>query len=322
MITGESVLPRNDTCYTSKQRVILSSCTLCPRECRVDRFHSSSGVCGTDAGFHIASVCIHRGEEPAIMGEKGICNIFFTGCNLHCIYCQNHQISRARSSVKVAPVSLQAVLDRVEEALDQGVRAVGLVSPSHVVPQAVAIIRGLHSRGRKPVIVWNTNAYEKPETIRSLEGLVDVYLPDLKYISPNLSAMYSGMPDYPVYAKASIREMYRQKGSSLITGDDGQAESGLVIRHLVLPCQAEESIGVLKYIAEEISTGVSISLMAQYHPVGRATSIHGLNRTITDDEYGRVTDAFHKLGFRKGWIQEPGSPACFMPDFGREQPFG
>jgi putative pyruvate formate lyase activating enzyme len=307
--------------YTPAEKELLSSCTLCPRECKVNRFVSPTGTCGTSAAFEIASICIHRGEEPGISGKKGICNIFFTGCNMKCLYCQNYQISCLLPSSPRKYVSLDDVLDKVENILDQGINAVGFVSPSHVVPQAMAILRGLYSRRRTPVIVWNTNAYEKADVIRELEGKVDVYLPDFKYVSPELSLHYSGVHDYPTVALSALREMYRQKGSTLQKSDDGQAESGLVIRHLVLPGHAEESVRLLELVASEISAGVHISLMSQYYPTCRVKDHPLLRRSLYPEEYQVVVDAFHGLGFRNGWFQEMDSTHSYQPDFDKDHPF-
>ena len=190
-----------------------------------------------------------------------------------------------------------------------------------MLPQVRAIIRGLHSRGRRPGFVWNTNAYDRVETIRALEGLIDVYLPDFKYLSPDLSEKYSDAPDYQATAAASIKEMFRQKGSTIITGEDGQALSGLVIRLLVLPGHTSEAIAILRYIADHLSTDVGISLMSQYHPCGEASDHPGLGRTLHYHEYTRVVNEFHRLGFRKGWLQEMDSPESYLPDFTHEHPF-
>jgi len=299
----------------------LSDCTFCPRECHANRLKGPSGYCHTDAGFHIASIVIHKGEEPVIGGEKGICNIFFTGCNLRCIYCQNHQISRNCDQAQSSFDSLPKVLDCIGDILDQGIRAVGLVSPSHVVPQAFAIIRGLHERGRHPVIVWNTNGYEKAETIHALEGLVDVYLPDFKYIHKDTAARFSDAPDYPEIAANAIRTMYYQKGSVLSLSDDGQAENGLLIRHLVLPGHVQESIDALRFLADEISTGIHISLMSQYYPTPQVMDKAPLNRTLYREEYEKVVEEMYRLGFRNGWIQEMDSEANYRPDFRKTKPF-
>ena len=307
--------------YDKNDRLILENCTLCPRECRVNRFDGGDGYCGIDAGLNIASICIHRGEEPSISGGKGICNIFFAGCNLHCIYCQNHEISQPGSVIRITGMEMNSALDQIEEILTKGINAVGFVSPSHVVPQVKAIINGLNSRGFDPIIVYNTNSYEKPETIRSLSGLIDVYLPDFKYVTPELASEYSDAYDYPDMAMKAIKEMYFQKGSTLRVDEAGMAEYGMIIRHLVLPGHIEESKNVLKSVAEELSLGVHFSLMSQYHPTSRIKNHPVLDRSLYKSEYESVVAEMEELGFRNGWIQDMDSNLNYRPDFRKENPF-
>lgn len=312
---------RVEEAYKQEEARLLSECTLCPRECRVNRFEGGSGYCGMDAGLNIASICIHRGEEPPISGPEGICNIFFAGCNLRCIYCQNHEISRPGAECMKSAASLQSALDLIEDILAKDIKAVGFVSPSHVVPQVKAIIRGLNERGLKPVTVYNTNGYDKKEVIDSLEGMIDVYLPDLKYVTPRLALDYSDTGDYTEKALEALKRMYRQKGSVLRLDEDGRAENGILIRHLVLPGHAEESIRVLRTIAEELSPGVHISLMSQYHPVSEVMNHKVLSRPLYKSEYESVVQEMERLGFRNGWVQDMDSYLNYRPDFRREHPF-
>jgi putative pyruvate formate lyase activating enzyme len=199
---------------------------------------------------------------------------------------------------------------------------VGFVSPSHVVPQVKAIIRGLHARGLKPVTVYNTNGYDKAEVIDSLNGLIDVYLPDYKYLTPAISKEYSDAADYPYVVLPALKRMYYQKGSTLLIDGEGRAEKGLLIRHLVLPGHAEESKKVLQSIAEELSSGVHVSLMSQYHPTGYVQDHRNLGRSLYRSEYESVAGEMEKLGFRNGWLQEIDSNVNYRPDFSRENPFG
>lgn len=298
----------------------LEDCTICPRECHANRIASAYGFCSTNAELNIASVCLHKGEEPFISGKNGICNVFFAHCNLQCIYCQNYQISQNKSKNNSLINNLPEAVAIIRKLLNKS-RAVGFVSPSHCIPQMKSIIEALHNNGLHPVVVMNTNSYDKVETLKSLEGLIDVYLPDLKYVSPALGSEYSAATGYAETAKAAIREMYRQKGSSLITGDDGIAESGLVIRHLVLPNHVEHSIDVLRFIAEEISTSVYISLMSQYYPTKQVVHHPKLNRSLYYEEYKKVVDEAQKLGFYKILIQEMESKNTYRPDFELEHPF-
>lgn len=314
---------------------IFKECTICPRECRANRIIAPSGYCKTGSGFHISSICIHRGEEPAIDGKHGICNIFFLGCNLHCIFCQNHEISFAGKSIPVnqdlngesqppashPELTLDEVIQKITGILDQGIPSVGFVTPSHMVPRVKEIISELRRRGENPIFVFNTSAYDKPETIRDLEGYIHIFLPDFKYTDAALAVKLSDAPDYPEIALASIREMYRLKSSSLVINDDGYAESGLIIRHLVIPGHVNNSLAVLRAIAKEISTGVSISLMSQFLPNKYIKDKPELNRTLYAEEYQQVVDEMERLGFRKGYFQDIASPANYSPDFSKDQPF-
>lgn len=271
--------------------------------------------------MNIASICVHRGEEPPVSGPDGICNIFFSGCNLRCVYCQNHEISRSCRELRDSSPDYGTALERIITLLDTGIRAVGFVSPSHVVPQVKAIIRGLNARGYRPVTVYNTNGYDKPAVIDSLDGLIDVYLPDYKYYSSGLSKRYSDAGDYPEVAFEAIKRMYYQKGSVLRTDDKGRAENGMLIRHLVLPGSPDDSKAVLKKIAGELSPGVHLSLMSQYHPTPYVIDYPELNRILYRHEYDSVVETMEKLGFRNGWVQDMDSYRNYRPDFSREHPF-
>ncbi len=307
--------------YSDDEKLMLSACRLCPRECGVNRFETAGGFCGTDAGLNIASICIHRGEEPPISGTTGICNIFFAGCNMRCIYCQNNAISRPEYVSRYSDLDLSTSLDIVEKILSRGIKAVGFVSPSHMIPQMKAIIRGLNNRGLDPIIVYNTNSYDKVETLRDIADMVDVYLPDYKYVSESVSVSLSRAPGYPEIALKALKEMYFQKGSVLLTDDEGVAYSGLLIRHLILPGQTTESIKVLRLIAEELSLGVHISLMSQYYPNSEVRNHEMLYRPLEREEYDKVVGEMERLGFRNGWLQDPESFNNYLPDFNRENPF-
>jgi len=300
---------------------LLRDCTLCPRECHADRYGGSLGYCNSDASFNIASVCIHRGEEPAISGSSGICNVFFGHCNMQCSYCQNHQISVNSPDLSVGITTLDEALSAILPILGKGIPIIGFVSPSHCIPQMVILIRALRERGYHPTTVYNTNGYDKVETLRSLEGLIDVWLPDFKYMDDKLAVDYSASPGYSAHARQALREMYRQKGSTLRVSDEGYAESGLIIRHLVLPGQVENSKRVLACIAGELSPNVHLSLMSQYYPTTRVSGHPLLGRTVSAGEYRLVTDEMERLGFSRGWIQEAASHEHYRPDFNRKHPF-
>jgi putative pyruvate formate lyase activating enzyme len=299
----------------------LRDCTCCPRDCHADRGSAQLGYCRSGMGFSIGSICAHRGEEPVITGKHGICNIFFTHCNMQCVYCQNWQISHNRQVVVEHKMELSEVVSRIEAILDAGSRSVGFVSPSHFIPQVRVIMSALRARGRKPVYVFNTSSYDKKATIESFDGEFDVYLPDLKYMDDRLAEAHSDTPGYSAVACAAIKEMFRQKGSSIWLDDDGLITSGLIIRHLVMPGQVENSKAVLRWIAHELSPSVHVSLMAQYRPTPRVAKSQKLGRYITPQEYDEVLEEFHHLGFYRGWVQELDAPENYTPDFVFDHPF-
>ncbi|MBN1184168.1 MAG: 4Fe-4S cluster-binding domain-containing protein [Bacteroidales bacterium] len=307
--------------YSKHEAALLTDCTLCPRLCKVNRFSSKLGFCKTGSEPEISSICCHKGEEPVISGKNGICNVFFSRCNLQCNFCQNFEISRNTNRIIEKNLSFKEIIYQICSILEYTENIVGFVSPSHQVPQMLAIIRELHKENRHPVFVYNTNAYDRVETLKTLEGIIDVYLPDYKYSDPTIADEYSQAFNYPEIALKAIKEMYRQKGPSLLLNDRKIAESGIIIRHLVLPNQVKQSIQVLKTIAEDISPDLNISLMSQYYPTTRVSDHPKLNRTVTPEEFNQVVEAFHELGFYRGWIQELESNLIFRPDFNKEQPF-
>lgn len=294
---------------------------LCPRKCGVNRNAGEEGYCGSDSRYHIGSICVHHGEEPVISGKKGICNVFFTGCNLQCLYCQNYQISHTGTGRKDKTLTLEEVTGSIIRLLDQGIEAVGFVTPTHFTLHVKTIIAELNQRGYHPITVYNTNAYDIPQVIRTFEGLIDIYLPDFKYFDPALAAAFSGAADYPEVAREVLKEMYRQKGSTVVLNKEGQAVTGLIIRHLVLPGQVMDSVNILKWIADALSPSVSISLMSQYYPTACVAGHAVLGRQITAMEYHQVLVAMEDLGFHKGWIQDFDSPGNYRPDFSKENPF-
>jgi putative pyruvate formate lyase activating enzyme len=296
-------------------------CALCPRECHTDRTRDRLGYCQTGIGFSIGAICLHKGEEPVLSGEYGICNVFFTRCNMQCVYCQNAQISRNHGSIHEEHFALDEIVHRIENLLDSGATAVGFVSPSHVIPQMQAIIAALRKRGQTPTFVMNTNAYDKVETLATLEGWIDVYLPDVKYMDEQLALSYSDAPDYPRIALAALQEMVRQKGARLRFYPDGRLRSGVIVRHLVLPGHVANSIACLEAIADAVSPGVHLSLMAQYDPTPAVDGHPQLGRALYPKEYETVAMEMERLGFTHGWLQEVDSHLSYRPDFSRPHPF-
>jgi len=295
------------------------SCNYCPHKCGVIRNHDK-GYCNTDDQTLISSIFLHKGEEPIISGENGICNVFFAHCNLQCIYCQNYQISRNDSFDPLWQINVDEAAKRICTLLDNDVKILGFVSPSHQIPQMLQIIESVRERGYKPTIVYNSNGYDNVESLKSLEGIVDVYLPDFKYFNNDFALKYSGVPDYFDVASRAIKEMYRQKGSTILLDDNGLIESGLIIRHLVLPGLSSDSIKILEYIADEISPFLHISLMSQYFPTENIPSKSSINRKLLEDEYNGVVIKLDEIGF-KGWVQEIESSDTYRPDFYRDTPF-
>jgi putative pyruvate formate lyase activating enzyme len=307
--------------YSIEEYEHLKSCRLCPRNCLTNRIKGKTGYCKAGSGFEIASISMHHGEEPVISGNHGICNVFFGHCNLQCIYCQNYQISRKECRINVPERKLEEIVLSIKNILDKGAESLGFVSPSHMIPQMKAIIRALHADDYHPIIVYNTNAYDSVEILKSLEDWVDVYLPDYKYADKFLSQKWSDAPDYPEIAGQAIKEMYRQKGNVLRLNENGIAESGLIVRHLVLPGQVENSLSVLRYLSNELSNRIYISLMSQYHPIPDVSGTENLNRKLNINEYRQVTGEMERLGFSRGWIQNLESSDFYFPDFESDSPF-
>jgi len=295
-------------------------CNQCPRLCNVSRGGGINGYCATTLEPAIASVCLHHGEEPVLSGSHGVCNVFFSHCNLQCVYCQNHQIS-INSNETISRYTISAACDAIARELDKGAKIVGFVSPSHQVSAMVEIVNELKRRNLSPRILYNSNGYDRVETLKSLEDVVDIYLPDFKYGSDELGLRLSATPDYLDAALPAIKEMFRQKGNYLSLDDSGIAESGMIIRHLVLPGFIQNSLDVLDIIAEELSLNLHLSIMAQYAPPFIIHSEPTLNRQLSLEEYECVTHHFNQVGFYKGWVQELSSAHNYNPNFDKKEPF-
>lgn len=289
----------------------MNTCELCPRCCNVDRTHTP-GFCGGRDALEVAAVCVHRGEEPPLVP---IVNVFFAHCNLHCIYCQNGDISGADTAEGFVHYrTIEEVTDRICQLLPESGGMLGFVTATHYADRLPAIIDAVHQRGYTPTVVYNSGGYEREETLRSLEGLVDVYLPDMKYMDSTLAATYSHAADYPEVAAAALLEMKRQVGTGLKCDDKGVAYRGLIVRHLVLPGHTKNSVDCLEWLADNfIAPMLHVSLMAQYYPA-RPDLPAPLNRPLTAEEYSVVAERYQQLGF-DGWLQELEAESHYRPDF-------
>jgi putative pyruvate formate lyase activating enzyme len=292
-------------------------CSLCPRDCGVDRTTGAGGVCRTGRQASVSHALLHFGEEPVISGRSGSGTIFFTGCNLKCLFCQNYQLSWL---LEGEPVGDDVLADMMLYLQAQGAHNVNLVSPGHVVLPILRALRLALVRGLDIPLVWNSNGYDSLEVVRALEGIIDVYLPDLKYYSPALSKRYSAAPDYFARASEAVREMSLQQ-PALELGLRGTARRGLVVRHLVLPGAVEDTLVLLKWIGENLSPWIGLSLMSQYHPCYKAPE--EIRRSVSTDEYREAANAAMTLGLDQLFLQ----PEAFrpedhlVPDFRKEKPF-
>ena len=295
---------------------LLEKCELCPRRCKVNRLKGERGFCGIADKVIIAHYGAHFGEEPPITGTQGSGNIFFASCNMRCIYCQNYQISHKNLGKEFSIAELVELFFSLEK---QGLHNINLVSPSPYVPLIAAATREAKEKGIGIPFVYNTNAYEHADTIRGLDGLIDIYLPDFKYWNKHIAKKLSDAKDYPDYAKSSLLEMKRQVGDLFV--EDGIAKKGMLIRHLVLPNNLAGSKQVLTWIKDNLGRETHISLMSQYYPLHKAYTYTLLNRKITEKEYGVLINRLIEDGFKNVFIQELDSATLFVPDFERTAPF-
>lgn len=282
-------------------------CELCPRNCGIDR-EAKPGYCGRDFEITVARSALHPWEEPPISGTRGSGTVFFTGCNLRCAFCQNHEISiGANEGRKFTPKELSELFF---ELIEEGAHNINLVTPSHYADK---IAEALSIKKLPVPVVYNCGGYEKIETLKVLEGLVDIWLPDFKYAESDLAAKLSKAPDYPEVALAAITEMRRQQPENIM-GEDGLMKKGLIIRHLILPLHTKNSIKVLETVKEHFP-GTPVSLMAQYTPIGKFPDMPELERGITQREYLKVRDKMEELEL-DGYVQSRKSASAgFIPDF-------
>jgi putative pyruvate formate lyase activating enzyme len=275
------------------------------------------GFCQSGNEVIISSAGPHHGEEPPISGTRGSGTIFFTNCNLRCVFCQNYQISQQAQG---RPITTDELADTMLSLQQQGCHNINLVSPTHFVPQFLEALALAIPNGLNLTIVYNTNGYDSLATLKLLDGIVDIYLPDIKYANDRYAKEYSGVNDYVKHNRLALKEMYRQTGN-LVTDKNGIAQRGVLIRHLVLPHQIAGSFASLNFIVGEISKNVSISLMSQYHPSHKARQHPLINRRLNQSEYKEVVAYAEKLGLENYFIQELVSSDDFLPDFQKENPF-
>ena len=287
------------------------NCNLCPRRCGADRTNGQLGFCRQPDKIYAARAVAHYWEEPVISGSFGSGAVFFTGCTLKCLFCQNGVISQENLGKEISTAHLQEIFLKL---IDDGVQNINLVTPTHFLP---SILPALTPKLPVPV-VYNCGGYERVETLRELEGLVDIYLPDMKYSDPKLAGILSAAPDYVEIAKAAIAEMYRQVGSAVI--EDEIMQRGMIVRHLMLPGELDNTLGVLDWFSETFPKGdVLFSLMSQYVPMGKAKTMPPYDRRITEDEYDAALSYLELLGIENGFTQDfSAATEEYIPDFSFE----
>ena len=278
---------------------ILKNCTVCPRNCEIDRTKGETSHCGVDARLKVSSINLHFGEEPPISGISGSGTVFLSGCNLKCVYCQNYPISQFRQGRYVTAEELADGMLRLERG---GAHNINFVTPTHYVPRLMEAMLLAYRKGLTLPIVYNSSGYDKVETLRLLDGIVEIYMPDMRYSNEESSKCYSAADDYPEINRAAIKEMHRQVGD-LVLDDRGVAVSGILVRHLVLPYGISGSKPIFEFLAGEISKETYVSLMSQYFPAHKATSIEKLKRRLLKGEYKAALDAFDEAGLSNGYAQ-------------------
>lgn len=278
---------------------MFKECRLCPRYCEVDRTFNGTGVCRSSSMPRVSSYNLHFGEEPPISGVSGSGTIFFSGCNLHCIFCQNYPISQLDNGREVSIGKLAGMMIELQ---DRGAHNINFVTPTHFMPAILSALEIAAEKGLNIPLVYNCGGYESPESLKLLDGIIDIYMPDAKYAGQEIARQLSAAPDYPQFNRQALNEMYRQVGP-LVLDEQGIAVRGMLIRHLVLPNGASSSPEILRFIAEELGTGVFISLMSQYFPAYKALENPVINRRVNADEYREAVDCLEELGFEYGWVQ-------------------
>lgn len=288
------------------------NCLLCPRKCGINRRTGQTGVCGVSSEIKVARAALHYWEEPCISGKRGSGAVFFSGCSLHCVFCQNREISDGKEG-KV--ISKERLSDIFMELAGKGANNINLVTPGQYIPDIVWAVNDAKSRGMKLPIIYNTSGYENVTELKLLEGIVDVYLPDFKYMDSTLSAMYSRAKDYPSVAKQALSEMVRQQPDVVIDDATGLIQKGVIVRQLLLPGHVNDAKAVLKYLYDTYHDHVYISIMSQFTPIA-LKDYPEINRTVTKREYERLVNYALEIGITNAFIQE-GDVAkdSFIPAF-------
>ncbi|MEP7075064.1 MAG: radical SAM protein [Acidobacteriota bacterium] len=305
---------------------MLGACNICPKDCGNDRLNDELAACYSGRLPIVSSYTAHFGEEPCLSGTKGAGNIFFGNCNLRCVYCQNYQISQTWKEQKKNEITHERLAEMMLELQDRGCHNIGFVSPTHFVPQMARAILIAAEKGLRLPIVYNTNAYDSVEVLKLLDGIVDIYLPDLKYADSDAGFQYSKVREYKEHARAAIKEMHRQMGDELVFDDKGLLTRGVLIRLLVLPNDIAEIEKNLLWIRDELSSKTAISLMAQYYATNKAATDNRyilLSRRISEGEWFEAVSLLEDLGIEEGFMQEYGSAShYYRPDFDDfEKPF-
>src|SRR5512138_351735 len=297
----------------------LANCECCPRNCKIDRLDGQSGFCRVRADVQVSHIGLHFGEEPPISGTKGSGTVFFAGCNLRCVFCQNYQISQEFRQEYTRTLTTNELVSEMLRLQDMGAHNVNFVSPSHMIFQMAEAIQAARGRGLTIPIVYNTNGYDSVDALRQIRGLIDIYLPDIKYLDNGLGKQFSAARDYAEVIPEVLREMLAQVGH-LEMDEDGIAVRGLLVRHLVLPNHLENSRRCLRFL-KELSPDTFVSIMSQYSPQYKAARYPAINRRLTQAEYDEITDYALDLGLENAFVQELESQEQCVPDFEQERPF-
>ena len=290
----------------------LEKCKICPHNCGVNRLNGNIGRCKSNGNIKLAMASIHNFEEPCISGENGSGTVFFSNCNMNCVFCQNYKISQQGLGREI---SIEELAEIFIDEQNKNAENINLVTPTMYVYHIIEAIKIARNKGLKIPIVYNSNGYENVETIKKLKGYIDIYLPDLKYYDDDLAFKYSGVKNYFENATSAIKEMYNQVGSPVLD-ENGMMKKGLIIRHLVLPNNLQNSKEVLKWINDNIDKNVFVSVMAQYFPTNRAKEFPEINRKLTKEEYEEIENYLYSLDLDNGYIQELGEhEEEYVPDF-------